>query len=526
MNLRTITSPVTIAIAISITSAVGAVKQAECEWIRTGADGKLVYKKIDSGDRIMDFSHAGYRGGGVPLPTVPVKRTVQPSGTNDNTTSIQRALDEVAALPLVDGFRGAVLLSPGEFRCDGTLNITSSGVVLRGSGSGHQTGPRTIIRMTGKPHLGIAVRKPRNTRESTTPTVAQGNTTSVSDAYVPSGSVYFTVLDASGFQAGDLIEIRRPVTPAWIEFMGMHDLLRDGKPQTWLRAGSFTRVERRIRGIAGKTITLDVPLPDSFDSKYLNPPGTLVLKLAPAPGISQAGIEHLQIESPAQPISHSQPHFTAVRMDGEDCWMRDVICNETMNSVGISGQRITLTGVTVNRKARHEGSSRPAEFAPNAGQALLDRCAVNADNIWFVATGAGVAGPIVLLNCTFSGESRAESHQRWSTGMLYDNCRAPSGGMEFRNRGSMGSGHGWSMGWGVLWNCVAKEYVIQNPPGALNWMIGCMGENTLKPRPFGKGPMLPAGTMDAMGTPVAPQSLYLAQLRERLGSQALKNIGY
>jgi len=110
--------------------------------------------------------------------------------------------------------------------------------------------------------------------------------------------------------------------------------------------------------------------------------------------------------------------------------------------------------------------------------------------------------------------------------MLYDNCRAPGGGFEFRNRGSMGSGHGWSMGWGVAWNCVAQDYVVQNPPGALNWMIGCAGENTPKPRPFANEPLLPSGTSDAPATPVEPRSLYLAQLAERLGPQALKNIGY
>ena len=92
----------------------------------------------------------------------------------------------------------------------------------------------------------------------------------------------------------------------------------------------------------------------------------------------------------------------------------------------------------------------PPEFntaeTSNAGQVQLDRCSVNAGNIWFVATGARQAGPIGLLNCTFLGNSRAESHQRWSTGMLYDGCRALEGGIEFRNRGSMGSGHGWSMG--------------------------------------------------------------------------------
>ena len=105
----------------------------------------------------------------------------------------------------------------------------------------------------------------------------------------------------------------------------------------------------------------------------------------------------------------------------------------------------------------------------------MDRCSVNADNVWFSATGSSQAGPIVLLNCTFHGKGSAESHQRWSTGMLYDNCTAPEGEIEIRNRGSMGSGHGWSMGWGVVWNCQAKNFLVQNPPGAENWLIGSTG---------------------------------------------------
>jgi hypothetical protein len=137
-----------------------------------------------------------------------------------------------------------------------------------------------------------------------------------------------------------------------------------------------------------------------------------------------------------------------------------------------------------------------------------------------------VPGPVVILNCTFRGNGRAESHQRWSTGILYDSCRAPEGGIELRNRGSMGSGHGWSMGWGVVWNCAAGHYIIQNPPGTLNWLIGSAGRNEPAPRPFGTGPNLPEGTVDSPGQPISPRSLYLAQLLERLGPQALKNIGY
>ena len=495
------------------------------QWVHPGPDGKLLYKTTSAGHRIMDFSYAGYMGGGVALPTVTVKQTVHPTG-DDDTKIIQAAIDQVAQLPLENGFRGAVLLGPGVFTCADTITIPASGIVLRGSGSAGVNA--STIKMTGKPHLAIAVRGPGsgggrtqqggNDRDATQ--------TSIADAYVPSGALSFTVADANGLAVGDTIAIRRPVTAAWVKFMQMDDLTRDGKPQTWIKTGSTTNAERTIAAIAGNKITLDVPLSDSFDAKYLSPPGTIVAKIAPPARLSQVGIESLHIQSPPQEISHTQPHFTALRLSGEDCWARDLIIDETMNSVAVSGRRITLTNVAVNRKAKHQGSSKPAEFAPNGGQVLLDRCTVNADNVWFVATGAGVSGPVVVLNCTFTGAGRAESHQRWSTGMLYDNCQADGGGLEFRNRGAMGSGHGWSMGWGVMWNCRAKDYVVQNPPGAMNWLIGCTGHNTPMPRPFGKEPMLPSGIEDASQTPVAPQSLYLAQLLERLGPAALKNIGY
>jgi hypothetical protein len=487
----------------------------------------------------MDFSHAGYMGGGVALPNVPVRRTVRPSGTGDDTAAIQGALDELAALPFEGGFRGAVLLAPGTFTCAGTLSIAASGIVLRGSGTASDPETRSTIKMVGKPHPAIVLRGPeegRSGRQSgNAPRANEGAsagaslkpwTTAIADAYVPSGASSFRVHDASGFAVGDTIEIRRPVTAAWVKFMGMDDLVRDGRPQTWLRVGSSTTCERRITGISGNTITLDIAVPDSFDAKYLEPPGSQVVKTRSPRRLAQAGIENLHIQSPPQPISHSQPHFTALRINGEDCWARDLVIDETMNSVAVNGRRITLQRVTLNRKALHQGSSRPAEFAPNASQVLLDRCAVNADNVWFVGTGSSQSGPIVLLNCVFRGNGRAEAHQRWSTAMLYDNCRAPEGGMDFRNRGSMGSGHGWTMGWGVAWNCVAKDFCIQNPPGVANWMIGCVGKRQTQARPFGSAPLLPEGIVDSHGTPVAPTSLYLAQLAERLGPQALKDLGY
>jgi hypothetical protein len=69
------------------------------QWVYENNNGKLIYKTTPTGDKIMDFSYAGYMGGGVALPIVPVKVMVKPSGEKDDTKTIQAAIDEVALMP-------------------------------------------------------------------------------------------------------------------------------------------------------------------------------------------------------------------------------------------------------------------------------------------------------------------------------------------------------------------------------------------------------------------------------------------
>jgi hypothetical protein len=374
---------------IMLLAGTGA-QAAQSEWVYPGSDGKLVYKTTSDGDRIMDFSFAGYMGGGVALPTVAVKQTVSPVAGKDSTAAIQIAIDAVSKLPLTNGFRGAVLLEPGTYLSSRTITIAASGVVLRGSGSGPDG---STIKLTGSPHLAIAIRSGGRRGGGFAGVINTTSThTTITDAYVPSGAISFNVADTNGFSVGDTIEIQRPVTTAWIQFMHMDDLVRDGRRQTWLRAGTITPTDRTIVAISGKTITLDIPLSDSFDARYLNPPGTRVVKIKPSALIAQCGVENLHVESPPQHINHTEPHFQGLRITGQDCWARDLVFDETMNSVGVSGRRITLEKVTVNRKIAHVGASKPAEFAPNGSQVLVDRCAVNADNVWFSATGGNRPG--------------------------------------------------------------------------------------------------------------------------------------
>src|SRR5512134_3538887 len=76
--------------------------------VQLDAQGRLSYPADANGNRIPDYSHAGYKGGGVPLPAVPVVRTVSPV-SGDDTANIQAAIDQVGTLPVqANGYRGTV----------------------------------------------------------------------------------------------------------------------------------------------------------------------------------------------------------------------------------------------------------------------------------------------------------------------------------------------------------------------------------------------------------------------------------
>jgi len=485
---------------------------ARSEWVYLDSTGKLAYRSLPTGDHIMDFSYAGYGGGGVAIPDVEAKTTLRPGG-DDDAAVIQKAIDEVSEMPLIDGHRGAVELTAGTFECARPLTIAASGVVLRGNEG-------TILRLTGTPHLAIGVKG----KEAIS---ADGRPATITDNYIPSGTNVFHVESATGFKAGDTIQITRPVTTAWVGFMGMGSMVRNSKDEHWLSGKLETT--RVIREISGDRITVDVPLSDNYDARYLNPPGSTVVKVKISGAVSQVGIEHLRIVSPPQAIAITDPQFKAISFDdGVDCWARDLEIVDTIDSmhIGAGSSRVTIQRVNITHTVATKGAAKPGDFGDNGTQALFDRCSGRGDNLFYFATFGRTQGPNVVLNCKFEGNGHIQPHMRWSTGLLVDSCQVPASGIDLMNRGIMGSGHGWTMGWGVAWNCVAKTFLIQQPPGSMNWAIGCRGAAETEAMPGGNGPKLPNGIYDSQNAPVTPASLYLEQLRERLGVAALKNVGY
>jgi hypothetical protein len=444
-------------------------------WVFSGPDHRLHYIPDARGNTIMDFSAAGYGGGGVRLPSPAAAQRLTPVA-GDNTARIQAALDNA---------KGAVVLAPGEYEVAGTLRITRSGVVLRGEKG-------AAIRLTGKPRCFLEIRGAGTWRE-------EGPAAPVIDAYVPAGASTFRVQGASTFHPGDHVLVLHPV------------------------AGSVIRTDRVVDSVDGDRITLDVPLSDALDATLK--PASLVRYSFPG-RITEVGVEGLRITAPFEEAVVNGAQSTAILLDAiEDGWVRDLEIQGTQNAVAIgpAAKRLTVGNVHITHAAAHSKAAAAADFTVQGTQILIDRCRVTGGSAWAVATGSEVTGPVVVLNFA-SDQGGFAPQQPWATGVLVDSSKFGGGtehspGLAFSNRAAAAGGHGWDMGWSVAWNVSSPFLLVPQPPGALNWCIGCMGT------PVTAGDA-PSGTFDALGKTVAPPTLYLYQLKDRLGPEAISNIGY
>ncbi len=522
-----------ISCALALSSHTSDTVGPYSAWVRPSASGKLAYAATPTGDHIVDFSYAGYRGGGVALPSAPAAETLTPSGADD-TAALQSAIDRVAAIAAKANSPQALVLAPGVFHLSSPIMIAASNLVLRGSGR-----DKTMLQLTGTPHLGLTLglisssTSDEHTSASPAQAPASHPHTTLANSYIPSGTRALPVASPAGFSIGDPIFIKRPTTPDYLRFMGMDHLTRDGKDEHWI--GSSITTERRIAAINGNTLILDVPITDDYDPRFGGGTATTVTAV-PAPArLHDSGIEDLTIAAPSLSVALTDSHFNGLRINSaEDVWLLNLDVRDTTGFVDVDGsaRRVTIDGVHLFEQKAITSHAKNAGFSIAGTQTLVMRSSAHADKLFFAITQAHIQGPNVVLDCDFTGDQAIEPHQRWATGFLVDNTHVRGGGINFINRGEMGSGHGWAIGWSVIWNSTADEITAQLPPGSMNWVIGSKGERrrqpmpTYGPGPHNSGPVLPEAIYDSYNKPVQPRSLYLRQLADRLGAQAVKNIGY
>ena len=497
------------------------------QWVHPGPDGKLVYKSDAQGNRIPDFSNVGYRGGGVALPDVPVQAVVEPAA-GDAGARIQASIDRVSKMPAdARGWRGAVLLKRGRHPIAGSIWLHTGGVVLRGEGQGDDG---TVLVATGATQRSLIVlggREPRPASdengepiERDVPYAARGLRHAIMDSYVPVGARILHLNDADGLAVGEEIVIRRPSPAAWIHDIGMDRIPpAEGKTVVQWKPGSKDLLfNRAITAISGRAIAVDAPLVNSLEGRY---GGGEVVAAERDGSLREVGVENLRGDSEFSSSTDERHGWVFVEVVAvHNGWVRGVTSVHFGYScvyVHKASRAVTVDSCSCLDPVSQITGGRRYSFALDGQLTLVEHCYARNGRHDFVMHSVA-AGPNVFFDC-LAEEVHADSgpHHRWSAGVLYDNVRIVpprqasdrrrgDGALNIQNRGNMGSGHGWAGANQVAWNCTAYEMIVEQPPTAQNWAIGCRA-------------VVHRGDAywESFGRPVAPQSLFLAQLRERLG---------
>lgn len=509
-----------------------------------GVDGKLVYVADSLGNKIPDFSNAGYKGGGVPIPNVAIRETVWPLPGN-NADNVQAAIDRVCALPLDGtGFRGCVLLKMGIYELEKPIYIKASGVVLRGEGMSEigtiligktvktpqpQTPPRggrpALINITGDSSLKLL----EETKQR------------ITDKYVAVGARSFAIVSAKNFKVGDKVLVRRIGNEEWIKELGQ-DSAAVGRNRWKAFNIHFDRI---ITDIKGNIITVDAPIFTAIDNRW---GGGEIFKYNDDGRTDQVGIENLRGISEYDPsirtknygnmnrdkldpkfqyqgdeyFSDENHYFNFINItNAKNIWVRNVSALHFGNSVvqsNAGSKWVTVQDCESWEPVSIRMGARRFTYQMNGQFCLVQRCFSQKGRHSFVLQGSEASGN-VFLNCTaVNPYSTSEPHNKWVNGVLYDNVKAPL------------TARFWDyiIGWAganiVFWNCEG-DFMVQQPPTAQNYSFGHIGVNAVTFNSGLQDLTKPNGHVESMDKHVTPRSLYLTQLKERLGTDAVKNIG-
>ncbi len=508
--MRSLSILIYFVVFIQLSSSVSAQVSS---LVSIGESGKLEYSgyanegQNNADNTVIDFSRAGYMGGGVAIPYVPAVTELQPTaGTQDDYPRIQAAIDAVSNRPLSPaGFRGAILLRAGTYNVSQTLRITASGIVIRGEG---QQTSGTVVRFTATTKDNLFE------FSGTTGWNEIGNTPStIAASPVPCGASSLEVDSASQFGVGDRVIVNRTPNQNWIDLLEMAQWGWD-----WETYASPT--PRTIIAIDGNRISFDAPVVHAIESRY---GGGEVFRYQFDGAIRQVGIERLRLVSSFTSDTDEDHGWDAVKFERtENAWARQITSRFFGYSCVYVDNRCQFVTVEdcaqIDPKSILTGGRRYSFVVDDSTYILFQRCYADNGRHDFV-THSRTAGPVVFLDCLAeNAQTDIGPHHRYAEGILFDNVKGKE--INVQNRAHSGTGHGWSGAQIVFWNCDADSIICDAPKAAMNFAIGCVGTR-------GQGKWVaeePFGIWESRGIPVTPRSLYYKQLQDRLGLNALLTV--
>ena len=490
-----------------------------------------------------DFSQAGYRSGDIPIPdrTAPVTDVTRPpynadsTGATDTTRALQNAIDAVG---LSGG--GIVYLPQGHYRIspqgddNSALKIRDDRVILRGAGADRTFLFNTAVKMRNKRVITLEPRTPAwwNTGSGDPQGVALSRD-------LPAPSAIIPVIDVTSFAVGELVAIRNTLTQSYIDRLGM-----TGKWQSENLANRPLAYCRRIVSIdtTARTLTVDIPvrgfLYTADRARVVKTSGRM---------LSEVGLEDFSIGMLQHPGStldddlYDKPGTAAYDAHGsialslsfvENAWVRRVFTyapkgNNPKNHLLSNALRlwntrlVTVADCDFKFPQYRGGGGNGYLYCLNAQDNLIRDCKAEGGRHNF-DFGTMASSGNVILDCTSKdGDLASDFHMYLSLANLIDNLTCDGDFIEARAlRPWGGPMHGVTTTQSVFWNTRGLRYAAKH-----------LGDSPalVYSHQFGDGYVIgtsgPASAVDSsdfvegigQGDSLQPRSLYLDQLRRRLG---------
>jgi len=527
----------------------------ESENIRTGtewrsslypADWKPGYK--DSRGRFLhDFSHAGYHGGGVPIPHM-IENIVDvslppfsadPTGVADVTTILQQALDQVGAAG-----GGVVYMPAGTYKIaiqagkNHALVISNSNTVLRGAG------PDSTYLFHDESYM----------RQKSIIYVAPdwagwfssgGQNTNIRiDLIHPTRVI--PVESVSGYQVGDQVIVRNTPTEAFIAEHGMTGL--------WTSSGiKGVAFKRRIDSIDHDLNLLILDAPTRYPLKTRD----LARVYKAKPHLQECGVEDFSIGNLENPKSGwgeedyklsgtgaYDSHFAqALKFEFvENSWLKNIhtykpdVNNQDVHLLSNClllnmCRHMTIDSCYFQKPQYEGGGGNGYMYTLHANDCLIQNSRAkhsrhNYDFKYPFSNGN------VILNCLAENSKySSDFHMYLSMSNLFDHTILNGDWLESVFRPYGGPIHGHSSTQSVFYNSVGnqyhptRDYIVESRQYKWGYVIGTSGEaNQVKTDPVSGtqgGYSYDSSPRDfvegvGQGNDLRPVSLYLDQLDRRM----------
>ncbi len=460
--------------------------------------------------RLPDFSYAGYHCGEKPLPTLPAGVNVKNFGAKGDGVSddSQAFLDALAAVKV-----GAIEIPPGRYKITRILEISRSGIVLRGAGPDKTTlfCPTPLNEI--KPNWGATTSGQRTSNYSWSGGFiwfrgdlrAKPLATVTADAR--RGDTALAVSDSARFQPGQRIQIFQSDTAE--NSLAAYLYSGDAGDTAKLRGSTRTALACRVTQVASNQVHFDRPL--RCDMKLQWQPQIRSFD----PTVTESGLENLCFEFPNTPY---QGHFkelgyNAAAMQGcADCWIRNIRIVNSDSGLFLNGYFCTAQGVTIEsaRQVDRSGSTGHHGVSFYGHDNLLTDFDYRTQFIHDISVDGGASG-----NVSANGKGVDlcfDHHKRTCYENLFVNLDAGAGTHLWRHGGGDALGKPCAAR-GTFWNIRAAR--PQNYPPA---EFGPPSMNLIGVRTSGPSVIVPDGKWFEAIAPeaVSPQDIHQAQLARRL----------